>query len=229
MTEPRYLQVHSTFESISGEVGGFPQGARAFFVRLAGCNLRCPYCDTLESLTHAYSQKTAIEDLLLIILDSGIDNVVITGGEPLLQSEHVLNLCYLLGKMNKTVTIETNGTLNVSPQFFNMAWVTIVMDWKLLKSFQPNRSLFTPLRPIDFIKFVIKDSEDLLKAINIQKNLSEYFSIPPHFAYSPMITEEITVQSLQSTPLIKEILFQWGKHNLNAVLNVQLHKFLNLP
>lgn len=108
------VDVHSVFKTIQGE-GPFT-GRPAVFVRLAGCNLQCPDCDT--EYTGSGVQNVLVDDLVAEVQSVlGTANlVVITGGEPFRQNISVL--VYLLRLKNITVQIETNGTLPVPP---NMA------------------------------------------------------------------------------------------------------------
>jgi 7-carboxy-7-deazaguanine synthase len=110
------LDVHSLFYTIQGE-GPFA-GHPAVFIRLAGCNLQCPSCDT------EYTDKRQImeiEGLAALTLASfpvfGSKNklVVITGGEPFRQN--LSPLIVLLNAHEMHVQIETNGTLPLSPDF----------------------------------------------------------------------------------------------------------------
>lgn len=102
------LEVHSIFNTIQGE-GPFA-GRQAIFVRLAGCNLQCPLCDT--DYTSRRDEMTATEILARV---SALCNnrrpmlVVITGGEPFRQDLHTL-FC-VLAEAGYTVQVETNGTL----------------------------------------------------------------------------------------------------------------------
>lgn len=107
------LLVHSIFYTLQGE-GPF-SGRAAVFVRLGGCNLQCPGCDTEYS---EGSRQLDIQALLANIIHTLYENrkakpiVVITGGEPFRQ-----NIAYLantLISMDHTVQIETNGTLPAS-------------------------------------------------------------------------------------------------------------------
>lgn len=108
-TETEYLSVHSIFPTIQGE-GPFV-GQPAIFVRLAGCNLQCPQCDT--DYTQNRHIMTANEIFSKIEEKDVNDNitpqlVVITGGEPLRQNLN--NLITLLLQTGYRVQIETNGT-----------------------------------------------------------------------------------------------------------------------
>lgn len=99
------LQVHSIFASIQGE-GPFT-GHPAVFIRLAGCNLQCPSCDT----DYTSSDWRATPQQLREYVDEmrqGATFVVITGGEPFRQNIHPL--VQKLISFGFTVQIETNGT-----------------------------------------------------------------------------------------------------------------------
>lgn len=100
------LEVHSVFNTIQGE-GPFT-GHPAVFIRLAGCNLQCPACDT----DYTTDRWTATPITLLEMvreMRSAPSLVVITGGEPFRQNIHKL-VKHLLDA-GYTVQIETNGTL----------------------------------------------------------------------------------------------------------------------
>jgi organic radical activating enzyme len=100
------LQLAEIFYSIQGE-GEFA-GTPAVFVRLAGCNLSCDFCDTDYSLKFFAS----IDDVVAKVRELGKDcpMVVLTGGEPLAQSEAV-DLIEALRRDGRRVHIESNGTI----------------------------------------------------------------------------------------------------------------------
>lgn len=109
MPEGQPLQIHSMFYTLQGE-GPFA-GAPALFIRLAGCNLQCPNCDTeytegrtTESSRDVFNRAVSmVQDLPLRPI------VVLTGGEPFRQDIRLL--CDLLIDEGFTVQVETNGTL----------------------------------------------------------------------------------------------------------------------
>jgi organic radical activating enzyme len=107
-------KINEIFYSIQGE--GYWAGRAAIFIRLAGCNLDCSFCDT------DFKKKTELteSDIILLIEHYKSDMVVITGGEPTIQDlSHLVNL---LKKHNYYVAIESNGTNEFS---VNLDWVTI--------------------------------------------------------------------------------------------------------
>lgn len=100
------LQLSEIFYSIQGE--GTWSGTPAVFVRLAGCNLACDFCDT------DYSLKTlaSVDDVVAAVRREGGDcpMVILTGGEPLAQTETIA-LIGALRADGRRVHIESNGTI----------------------------------------------------------------------------------------------------------------------
>lgn len=107
------MRVNEIFYSLQGE--GRWTGCAAVFVRLSGCNRRCPFCDTDFS---AYTEMTERE-IIEAASAYPAEIVVITGGEPALQLTD--SLVYGLHEAGKRVHVETNGSLPVP---HNVDWVT---------------------------------------------------------------------------------------------------------
>ncbi len=100
------MYISEIFYSIQGE--GPDIGRPSVFLRLAGCNLKCGFCDSKFSLK-INKNKTPINQILKKIKSFPVKNLVITGGEPLLQQE---KLKKLLPKLkNYHIEVETNGTI----------------------------------------------------------------------------------------------------------------------
>ncbi len=106
---PSSLRVVETFVSIQGE-GPFCC-RRSLFIRLAGCNLRCPFCDTKYSWSAENAREMSIEELVVLTGKTNPSLVVVTGGEPLLQRAALEELVRMLYRLGYVVQVETNGTL----------------------------------------------------------------------------------------------------------------------
>jgi 7-carboxy-7-deazaguanine synthase len=101
------LKISEIFYSIQGE--GKLAGVPSAFIRLAGCDLRCLWCDTTYAL-HAHQGKDlAIEAVLQQIALYDTPYVVVTGGEPLI-SPQLPQLLHALKQQNKHITLETSAT-----------------------------------------------------------------------------------------------------------------------
>lgn len=130
-TDGLILDVHSVFYTIQGE-GPFC-GWPCVFVRLAGCNLQCPSCDT--DYTKGRIPAFPIDSLTSLVCDSfpssfPIDRrlVVITGGEPFRQN--ITPFVRALQDQNIHVQVETNGTMAPSPELPENGRLTIVCSPK---------------------------------------------------------------------------------------------------
>ena len=151
------MRVVEMFDSIDGE--GVRAGELAVFVRLAGCNLRCSYCDTEYALHRSAGEEMPLQEVLSRILGYGLKNVTVTGGEPLLCAE-CLPLVQALCAKGCSVNIETNGSLDVAP--YAIPGTIICMDWKTPSSGEEDRMCSANLdllRPQDVLKFVIAEED----------------------------------------------------------------------
>jgi 7-carboxy-7-deazaguanine synthase len=118
------MKVCEIFYSIEGE--GLEVGKPYVFVRLAGCNLRCKWCDTKYAWNESVSVGMTVDRVIREIERYGCSNVSITGGEPLLQAVEVYNL--INEGYNWFFQINTNGTL-YSEDVFDIVDL-ITMDCK---------------------------------------------------------------------------------------------------
>ena len=104
------LYVVEQFLSVQGESSY--AGKLCWFIRLAGCNLNCSYCDTEYAKKSADGSLINIDALVEKAVASKVEIVEVTGGEPLLQSGAV-KLCEKLLAAGLTVLVETNGSLPI--------------------------------------------------------------------------------------------------------------------
>lgn len=219
------LNVYSIFASIDGEVNGYGQGARTVFVRLAGCNLSCKYpCDTPYALNKITGTLMTIPQVVKEIDKYGLSKVTITGGEPLIQQQALRLLISKLkshsAKRPYYVSIETNGSIEWGYDLeFGIDADSFVVDYKLHSSGETDNMLpieyfCNNLADTDFVKFVILNKGDFNQAIQIQSLIRT----SAKFAYSPVYGK-----------LKPQTLLKWmEEEKVNGILNLQLHKILNL-
>ncbi|MEY4351424.1 MAG: hypothetical protein RL078_1501 [Bacteroidota bacterium] len=102
--EPK-LPVMEHFFTLQGE--GYHSGRAAYFIRLAGCDVGCVWCDVKESWTISPSQYLTLDQLLEALSEAATDFVVITGGEPTMHD--LTDLTSVLNKNGFEIAIETAG------------------------------------------------------------------------------------------------------------------------
>ena len=105
--------VMESFYSIQGE--GTHSGKPSYFIRLAGCDVNCDWCDVKDSWDIDSSQYKSIDEITDEIKKFSTDLVIITGGEPLMHN--LTDLTSALKKLGKKIHIETSGTHPVSGYF----------------------------------------------------------------------------------------------------------------
>ncbi len=157
------------FISINGE--GQCAGELALFLRFAGCNLRCDWCDTAWACgKDAPHEAVTLPDLAKIAADAvgcGVRNVTLTGGEPLLQ-ENIRAVMEQFCGMGLRVEVETNGAVPLEP--FIGCGAVFTMDYKLpssnMERFMHTEN-FALLHAKDTVKFVCGSRADVFRAKEI--------------------------------------------------------------
>lgn len=205
------LKIYETFSSIQGE--STHAGRPCFFIRLAGCNLRCSYCDTAKAWTSDSGKEYSIDELISLAKKSGLNLVEITGGEPMLQ-QATPELCKQLLDKGFEVLMETNGSMSLSvlPD-----GVKRIIDWKTPSSGETSKMQednFKNLHPGDEVKFVIADDADFENALEVMKKFD--------LAKKTTILFAPVFGSMPPEKLVAKIL----EHHVPARLNLQLHKFI---
>lgn len=207
------MKVCEIFTSIQGEstYAGLP----CTFVRLAGCNLRCLYCDTRYSYYNGI--EMTVGDIIGRVKQAGVKLVEITGGEPLLQKEEILLLTGDLLDGGYEVLIETNGSRSI--QGIDKRAV-IILDVKTpgsRMSEEMDFSNFDHLKPSDEVKFVIcgRADYDWSKKMITKFRLTEKAKV----LFSPALG---TIQPSQLAGWIVD-------DRLAVRLNTQIHKYIFGP
>ena len=210
------MNVFSIFDSIDGEVNYHGQGHITTFIRLAGCNLRCKYCDTVA----AQETESGFDMSPSAISEEAVKRkafkVTITGGEPLQQTEELAELVSTLSALHVFSTVETNGSLPIP----SMA-CTWIADYKLKGSgMQKHMNLknFDRLNPDSFIKFVCTNRADYEEAKAVMVKIRERRRWA-RFALSP------AMPGLPANDLIN-----WAVEDklTSVIVNIQIHKLLDL-
>lgn len=215
------MLINNIFRSSQGESSYV--GLPCIFIRLAGCNLRCSYCDT----KYAYNEGTemTIDEVYEEVnhLGQSGDILEITGGEPLLQVDAVNELIKKVKKnipMSSigTILIETNGSIDIGK--LKNRWsknIVIIMDWKLPSSKMTDKMLVSNLRKLktcDELKFVIGDMKDY----NYMKKLLE--------EHENVINCQILISTIWEEDIRKQVVEKMLEDGIEARFQVQIHKII---
>jgi 7-carboxy-7-deazaguanine synthase len=149
------LRITEIFLSLQGE--GVKVGLPTVFVRLTGCPLRCGYCDTAYAFTGG--ERMSLAEVIERVAAYGVQDVCVTGGEPLAQRECPALLSTLC-EAGYAVSLETSGALDLAVVD---ARVVKVMDLKTPGSGEVERNRYENLALLnrqDQVKFVICDEAD---------------------------------------------------------------------
>jgi 7-carboxy-7-deazaguanine synthase len=229
------MRVYSIYRSINGEICKEHQGSISTFIRLSGCNLfgttpkgsrGCIWCDTKYAQSIKSGKNMSIDQIMEEVGKTKNRSVTLTGGEPLFQ-EQTPELINRLVEDNYQITVETNGSIRPLNSLIYHPEVCFVMDWKLPSSGQSNRMKienFVFLKDKDWVKFVVANKTDFRVALSVIKDLKNRASFEAKFAFSPVVMSNELIGTKVSD-LIDWLLEEGVDY---AVVNIQLHKILNL-
>lgn len=215
--ENTVLKVNEIFYSLQGE--GARAGLPTFFIRLAGCNLHCDFCDT-DWIVYKEMTVREIEQALNQI-QSGLQikcrTITWTGGEPTLQlTEGIVDYFKHLGYGEDCYyqAIESNGTRPIPT---NLDYITISpkKSWQSLSSINPkvNEIRF----PININRW--EDTISTIPPIEFLPIADTYCLSPIFLGENKNVLNEISLQ--KCVDYILKVDPRWR-------LSVQLHKFLNI-
>ena len=206
------MKVVEIFKSIDGE--GIRVGYPVTFIRLAGCNLRCNYCDTKYSYEDEKFTEMTPQEIYIKVYKLGGKRITLTGGEPLIHKD-VKVLVDLLIQKGYEVNIETNGSVDIT--LFLDKHTIITMDYKCASSDMEDKMLLdniSKLRKPDVLKFVVSDDNDLDTVQRIYQNTKATVYISPVFG------------RIEPKQIVEYML----EHNMeNCRVQVQLHKIIWNP
>jgi len=175
------MQIVELFYSLQGE--GRLAGVPSVFVRLAGCNLQCVWCDTAYARDPAAGHPLAVPELVRQVCSFPTRFVVLTGGEPM-TAEGIHPLAAALRACGRHITIETNGT--VPPE--GIACDLASLSPKLAhSSADPGADAADRIQPATLgawidaydyqIKFVVSSPPDLEEVRSILREIGR--AVPP--------------------------------------------------
>lgn len=215
--------INEIFVTLQGEASY--AGIPSIFIRLQGCDVGCPWCDTKHTWllnnkitflmmleknenSQAYAEVT-LQELSNYLKNNyqHIKHVVITGGEPAMYD--LMPLCQLLNNLGKTVQIETSGTYQLLiPE---NVWVTLSP-----KISMPNNKevLQSSVIRANEIKMPIGKMQDIIK---LKKLIID----------NSIIDKKIYLQPLSQNPTATKICIEQAIEN-NWILSVQMHKYLDI-
>jgi len=196
------LPVVEVFRTIQGE--GYHTGKAAVFIRLAGCDICCNWCDSRNSWNADYWPKLPVTVIAERVLDFQIRDVIISGGEPL---QHDLSLLTnFLHRNNRKVFLETSGA---SPITGNWDWICLSP-----KRNAPPLNTIYPLA--NEMKVVVSSEADFDWADDQSKHLNSNCLL--------YLQPEWSAQK-QIIPLITDYILE----NPVWMLSLQSHKYIGIP
>jgi organic radical activating enzyme len=196
------LPVMEDFYTLQGE--GFHQGKAAYFIRLAGCDVGCVWCDVKDSWDVSKHPMKSISHLVELVKETPANIVVITGGEPLMH-----DLTFLTSSLQESglqTHIETSGAYPLTG-----SWNWICLSPKKFKAPLPE-----VVKKADELKVVIYHKSDFdwaeKYAAQVSKGCKLY--LQPEWD-----------KAAEVTPLIIDYI----KAHPEWQLSLQVHKYINVP
>lgn len=208
-SHPDQLRIFEIFYSLQGETRTV--GLPTVFIRLAGCPLRCHYCDTSYAFTGG--EWLGLDEIISNVASFNAKYITVTGGEPLAQ-KHCNDLLKMLCDAGYVVSVETSGAVSVAevdPR------VIKVMDLKTPASGEVEKNLYENIQYLDSkdqIKFVICDERDYEWSC---EQIEKY-----NLADKCEILLSTSFQELETSLLAEWVL----RDNVPVRVQIQLHKYL---
>ena len=190
------------FYSLQGE--GYHQGKAAFFIRLAGCDVGCVWCDVKDSWDASKHPQFSIDEIVNAALSHPSKIAIVTGGEPLL---HALDpLTTALKTAGFQTHIETSGSSPLSGQW----------DWICLSPKKFKFPLEESVASASELKVVVFNKSDIEWAESFEKKVSPNCKLylQPEWDKADTMTP-LSIDYIKAHP-------QWE-------LSAQLHKYIQVP
>ncbi len=208
MPQPHTLKVTEIFPSIQGE--GLRLGESTLFIRLSGCNLKCPFCDTKYAWKEGkeYSTEQILDKVRKIHHRFPARWVCLTGGEPLLQK--IEGLVQALKSEDLKIQVETNATL----------YQPLPVDWYSISP-KPEKYVFCPeyRTKAREVKIIVTKDLDYKTVHHLRKEFPDQTPL----LLQPQSNKKWSM--LRGISLLRQAL-KSGLQNIR--ISVQLHKIYGL-
>lgn len=208
MPQPHILKITEIFPSIQGE--GLRQGEATLFIRLSGCNLKCPFCDTKYAWKEGckYSTSQVLEEIKKMRRRFPAQWICLTGGEPLIQD--VGELVKKLKAENFKVQVETNATI----------FRPLSVDWYTISP-KPEKYFYQPeyRKKAKEVKVIVTKNLDF----KVIQSLREKFPEKTSIFLQPQSNRKWSI--VLGMKLLRQALRAELK---NTRLSIQLHKIYGL-
>lgn len=200
-TDGDKLPVMEVFYSIQGE--GRHTGKAAFFIRLAGCDVGCHWCDVKESWDANKHTLQSVKELVRQAKESGAPIVIITGGEPTMYPLNTLTKS--LKKEGLKVHLETSGAYNITGTF----------DWICVSPKKRKPPLNESLKIANELKVVIYNKDDFNWAEKNSRGIKQKCKLflQPEWGKADVVMPWVT-EYIKNHP-------EWS-------VSLQTHKYLNI-
>jgi 7-carboxy-7-deazaguanine synthase len=217
------VYIAEIFESIQGE--GPWAGTPSLFIRTAGCNLRCWFCDTPYTSWQPEGVSRNQAQLEETVRHSTAPHVVLTGGEPML-CDDLIPLTQFCQSLDRVVTIETAGTVDldvvcdlmaISPKLSNSVPVDAVWSARHERTRHRPDVVHTLLQKYSCIlKFVVDQPDDLQE---VRQYLTEFPQIQPQQVW--LMPQARTREQLQETTAWLQPLAQQSGYQFSSRLHIE--------
>lgn len=196
------LPIMELFYTVQGE--GFHSGKPAYFIRLAGCDIGCHWCDVKDSWDSAKYKKIPVSDIVQQAVSSKAEIAVITGGEPLLYDLDLLT--QTLKKAGLSTHLETAGANKMSG-----TW-----DWVCLSPKKFKKPLPVNLKSADELKVIVFNDTDFSWAEQNSALVSDKCLkyLQPEWSRSNEIRDKLV---------------NYVKNHRDWRISIQVHKYLDIP
>ena len=202
MIQKSTLPVMEHFYTLQGE--GKHSGRAAYFIRLAGCDVGCVWCDVKESWDISPSQYLTIENIIAAVAQTPTDFVVITGGEPTMHNLH--ELTDALHAKGYEIAIETAGVHPLQGQ----------IDWYC----------FSPKK----FKAPIAEAYALAQELKVViAHPSDFEWAEQHAAKVSAACELYLQTEWEKQDRFLPLIIDYIKRNKNWKISLQTHKYMQIP